>query len=155
MRLKLKRNYNFNEHRDSLKAPRGAEKEQPQSDQKTDIAGMSKILRPAVGGGDEPKALSHQPSSVADMLSAQVMQTGEKNDRQQQAIDSTELLVTVYAELVRPRLVRKGTLELTMTHLNFYENRTNKHNGGYKDLKVPLEMIREVHLRRYLLRRSA
>ncbi len=52
--------------------------------------------------------------------------------------------MTLYAELVRPRVVRKGRLELSMTHLSFYEDRSKKRDGRYKDLKVPLENVREV-----------
>ncbi len=54
--------------------------------------------------------------------------------------------MTLYAELVRPRVVRKGRLELSMTHLSFYEDRSKKRrcDGRYKDLKVPLDNVREV-----------
>lgn len=70
----------------------------------------------------------------------------------------------MYAELVTPAAVRPGRLELTNTHLLFFEERPEnqpppKHVGregkGLKEMKVPLTQIREVHLRRYMLCRSA
>uniref|UniRef100_A0AAY4EZ61 Neurobeachin like 1 n=1 Tax=Denticeps clupeoides TaxID=299321 RepID=A0AAY4EZ61_9TELE len=58
-------------------------------------------------------------------------------------------------ELVTVVAVYPGRLELTTQHIYFYDNSTEKEEGVGQDFKWPLSQIREVHLRRYNLRRSA
>ncbi|XP_077472025.1 neurobeachin-like protein 1 isoform X2 [Stigmatopora argus] len=48
-----------------------------------------------------------------------------------------------------------GRLELTTQHIYFYDSSQEKDEGLGHDFKWPLSQIREVHLRRYNLRRSA
>ncbi|KAG7265442.1 hypothetical protein CRUP_002251 [Coryphaenoides rupestris] len=58
-------------------------------------------------------------------------------------------------ELVTVVEVVPGRLELTTQHIYFYDGSQDKEEGVGHDFKWPLSQIREVHLRRYNLRRSA
>uniref|UniRef100_A0A3Q4H998 Neurobeachin-like 1 n=1 Tax=Neolamprologus brichardi TaxID=32507 RepID=A0A3Q4H998_NEOBR len=58
-------------------------------------------------------------------------------------------------ELVTIVDVVPGRLELTTQHIYFYDSSQEKEEGVGHDFKWPLSQIREVHLRRYNLRRSA
>ncbi|ETE56841.1 Neurobeachin-like protein 1, partial [Ophiophagus hannah] len=48
-----------------------------------------------------------------------------------------------------------GRLEVTTQHIYFYDGSIEKEEGTGFDFKWPLSQIREIHLRRYNLRRSA
>ncbi|XP_071791552.1 neurobeachin-like protein 1 [Asterias amurensis] len=48
-----------------------------------------------------------------------------------------------------------GKLEVTTTHVYFYDSSPEKEEGSGQDFKWSLSHLREVHLRRYNLRRSA
>ncbi|XP_046887347.1 neurobeachin-like protein 1 [Hypomesus transpacificus] len=58
-------------------------------------------------------------------------------------------------ELVTVVDVIPGRLELTTQHIYFYDSSQEKEEGVGHDFKWPLSQIREIHLRRYNLRRSA
>ncbi|XP_075685908.1 neurobeachin-like protein 1 isoform X3 [Rhinoderma darwinii] len=58
-------------------------------------------------------------------------------------------------ELITPMDVISGRLEVTTQHIYFYDGSTEKEEGVGYDFKWLLSQIREIHLRRYNLRRSA
>ncbi|CAG0879480.1 unnamed protein product [Darwinula stevensoni] len=51
--------------------------------------------------------------------------------------------------------VVKGRLEVTTTHIAFHDNAPFREDLSRMDFKCPLGLLREIHLRRYNLRRSA
>ncbi|KAM9305247.1 neurobeachin-like protein 1 [Gastrophryne carolinensis] len=58
-------------------------------------------------------------------------------------------------ELITVMDVISGRLEITTQHMYFYDGSTEKEEGVGYDFKWLLSQIREIHLRRYNLRRSA
>ncbi|XP_053554652.1 neurobeachin-like protein 1 isoform X2 [Bombina bombina] len=58
-------------------------------------------------------------------------------------------------ELITVMDVISGCLEVTTQHIYFHDGSTEKEEGVGFDFKWPLSQIREIHLRRYNLRRSA
>jgi len=66
-----------------------------------------------------------------------------------------KLVLTEDCELVTATEVITGRLDVTTTHLYFFDCTLNRENGEMKDVKCPLDELREIHFRRYNLRRSA
>uniref|UniRef100_A0A665TZS6 Neurobeachin-like protein 2 n=1 Tax=Echeneis naucrates TaxID=173247 RepID=A0A665TZS6_ECHNA len=143
MRLKLVRNYNFDYHREAsaLRDNLGVHQQRvnPQcllleavkqvkvSDLEDDILELPE---------DDPAAASNQ---------AEAEEAGQKE----------KLVLLEDCELVTVVDVVPGRLELTTQHIYFYDSSQEKEEGVGHDFKWPLSQIREVHLRRYNLRRSA
>ncbi|XP_063733785.1 neurobeachin-like protein 1 isoform X2 [Eleginops maclovinus] len=143
MRLKLVRNYNFDPHREAsaLRDNLGvhqqrvnpesllleAVKQVKVSDLEDDILDLPE---------DDPAAASNQ---------VEVEEAGQKE----------KLVLWEDCELVTVVDVVPGRLELTTQHIYFYDSSQEKEEGVGHDFKWPLSQIREVHLRRYNLRRSA
>ncbi|XP_076450797.1 neurobeachin-like protein 1 [Babylonia areolata] len=65
-----------------------------------------------------------------------------------------KLVISEDVELVTLVDVIKGRLEVTTTHIYFFDCSSNKEEGG-EDFKWSLTQLREIHFRRYNLRRSA
>uniref|UniRef100_A0A3P8TJP3 Neurobeachin-like protein 2 n=1 Tax=Amphiprion percula TaxID=161767 RepID=A0A3P8TJP3_AMPPE len=139
MRLKLVRNYNFDPHREAsaLRDNLGelhaepllleAVKQVKVSDLEDDILELPE---------DDPAAANNQ---------VEAEEAGQKE----------KLVLWEDCELVTVVDVVPGRLELTTQHIYFYDSSQEKEEGVGHDFKWPLSQIREVHLRRYNLRRSA
>ncbi|XP_041835153.1 neurobeachin-like protein 1 isoform X2 [Melanotaenia boesemani] len=143
MRLKLVRNYIFDMHREAsaLRDNLGvhqqrvnpesllleAVKQVKVSDLEDDILELPE---------DDPAAANNQ---------AEAEEAGQKE----------KLVLLEDCELVTVVDVVPGRLELTTQHIYFYDSSQEKEEGVGHDFKWPLSQIREVHLRRYNLRRSA
>uniref|UniRef100_A0A3Q3QH30 Neurobeachin-like protein 2 n=1 Tax=Monopterus albus TaxID=43700 RepID=A0A3Q3QH30_MONAL len=143
MRLKLVRNYNFDPHREAsaLRDNLGvhqqhvnpesllleAVKQVKVSDLEDDILELPE---------DDPAAANNQ---------VEVEEAGQKE----------KLVLWEDCELVTVVDIVPGRLELTTQHIYFYDSSQEKEEGVGHDFKWPLSQIREVHLRRYNLRRSA
>ncbi|XP_069377494.1 neurobeachin-like protein 1 isoform X2 [Paralichthys olivaceus] len=143
MRLKLVRSYNFDSHREAsaLRDNLGvhhqrvnpesllleAVKQVKVSDLEDDILELPE---------DDPAAANNQ---------AEAEEAGQKE----------KLVLWEDCELVTVVDVVPGRLELTTQHIYFYDNSQEKEEGVGHDFKWPLSQIREVHLRRFNLRRSA
>uniref|UniRef100_A0A8C4NXM4 Neurobeachin-like protein 2 n=1 Tax=Dicentrarchus labrax TaxID=13489 RepID=A0A8C4NXM4_DICLA len=141
MRLKLVRNYNFEPHREAsaLRDNLGkttlplysllllAVKQVKVSDLEDDILELPE---------DDPAAANNQ------------VETEEASQKE-------KLVLWEDCELVTVVDVVPGRLELTTQHIYFYDSSQEKEEGVGHDFKWPLSQIREVHLRRYNLRRSA
>ncbi|XP_025103761.1 neurobeachin-like protein 1 isoform X2 [Pomacea canaliculata] len=65
-----------------------------------------------------------------------------------------KLVISEDVELVTLVNIIKGRLEVTSTHVYFFDCSLNKEEGG-EDFKWALSQLREIHFRRYNLRRSA
>uniref|UniRef100_A0A8C5EJR6 Neurobeachin-like protein 2 n=1 Tax=Gouania willdenowi TaxID=441366 RepID=A0A8C5EJR6_GOUWI len=141
MRLKLVPNYNYDPHteasaqRDNMGSPRSSEpiplavaKEAKVSDMEDDQL------------GDE------------DLVFLDNKGEGEEESQKEKLVLSEDCeLITIVA-------VVPGRLEVTTHHLYFYDGNSEKEEteeGIGFDFKRPLSQLREVHLRRYNLRRSA
>ncbi|CAL8289347.1 unnamed protein product [Lota lota] len=146
MRLKLVRNYNFDPHheasalRDNLGVQQQrvnaesllleAVKQVKVSDLEDDILDLPEE-DPAAGNSQQAEA-----------------EAEEAGQKEKQVLGEDCELVTVVD-------VVPGRLELTTQHIYFYDGSQDKEEGVGHDFKWPLSLIREVHLRRYNLRRSA
>eukprot|EP00727_Mastigamoeba_balamuthi_P007099 m51a1_g3009 putative beach domain-containing protein (2301) ;mRNA; r:833752-844561 len=139
MRLKKKRNYNFDKHEGCA------------------------VVYGAAPPPEGAQALPSIPLVEGKAPLAELdMEDWHKEEHDAAAEETTTLrtLLTVDCQWVRPVIVRKGTLEITLQYIFFREDRNQKPKGATesytpKDRKWAIADIREVHLRRYLLRRSA
>uniref|UniRef100_A0AAY4EYE6 Neurobeachin-like protein 2 n=1 Tax=Denticeps clupeoides TaxID=299321 RepID=A0AAY4EYE6_9TELE len=142
MRLKLVRNYNFDLHCEAS-ALRDNFGKMPH----VTIATLQPVFTRAVSfittfliSAHICHQCDHPNSVLADPEDA-----GQKE----------KMVLLEDCELVTVVAVYPGRLELTTQHIYFYDNSTEKEEGVGQDFKWPLSQIREVHLRRYNLRRSA
>uniref|UniRef100_A0A8C1J330 Neurobeachin-like protein 2 n=1 Tax=Cyprinus carpio TaxID=7962 RepID=A0A8C1J330_CYPCA len=131
MRLKLVRNYNFDPHKEASALRDNLGKTYTRNlDLEDDILELL----------EEDPASANQADSE---------EAGQKE----------KLVISEDCELVTVVDVYPGRLELTTQHIYFYDSSAEKEEGEEKcvgqDFKWPLSQIREIHLRRYNLRRSA
>uniref|UniRef100_A0A672QFN9 Neurobeachin-like protein 2 n=1 Tax=Sinocyclocheilus grahami TaxID=75366 RepID=A0A672QFN9_SINGR len=126
MRLKLVRNYNFDPHREAS------------------------ALRDNLGKIYTLKNEAVKQVKVSD-LEDDILELLEEDPAGQKE----KLVISEDCELVTVVDVYPGRLELTTQHIYFYDSSTEKEEGVGQDFKWPLSQIREIHLRRYNLRRSA
>jgi len=66
-----------------------------------------------------------------------------------------KLVLQEECELVTVMEVVKGQLEVTTTHMHFFDHTPSRESGDTQDFKWQLAELREIHFRRYNLRRSA
>lgn len=66
-----------------------------------------------------------------------------------------KLVLQEECELVTVMDVVKGQLEVTTTHMYFFDHTPSQTAGETQDFKWKLAELREIHFRRYNLRRSA
>ncbi|KAM9352743.1 neurobeachin-like protein 2 [Symphorus nematophorus] len=143
MRLKLVPNYNYDPHSEA-------------SAQRDNM------------GADSPRSSEPLPLAVAKEAKVSDMeddQLGEEDvvflDDKVEAEDESQkekLVLSEDCELITIVAVVPGRLEVTTHHLYFYDGSSEKEEteeGIGFDFKRPLSQLREVHLRRYNLRRSA
>nr|XP_046254941.1 neurobeachin-like protein 2 isoform X3 [Scatophagus argus] len=143
MRLKLVPNYNYDAHIEA-------------SAQRDNM------------GADSPRSSEPLPLAVAKQAKVSDMeddQLGEEDvvflDDKVEGEDESQkekLVLSEDCELITIMAVVPGRLEVTTHHLYFYDGSSDKEEteeGIGFDFKRPLSQLREVHLRRYNLRRSA
>uniref|UniRef100_A0A8P4K618 Neurobeachin-like protein 2 n=1 Tax=Dicentrarchus labrax TaxID=13489 RepID=A0A8P4K618_DICLA len=143
MRLKLVPNHNYDPHGDA-------------SAQRDNM------------GADSPRSSEPLPLAVAKEAKVSDMeddQLGEEDvvflDDKVEGEDESQkekLVLSEDCELITIVAVVPGRLEVTTHHLYFYDGSSEKEEteeGIGFDFKRPLSQLREVHLRRYNLRRSA
>ncbi|XP_071822216.1 neurobeachin-like protein 1 isoform X2 [Apostichopus japonicus] len=134
MRLKLTQNYNFDDHRDaSIGGPVSPGPEEPE----LPTPGPEAIVRELQNGEDE------------DWVAA------ELSDQEQAANIRVKMVISEECDLITLVDVIQGRLEVTSTHVYFYDNNADHDEGSGQDFKWSLSHLREVHLRRYNLRKSA
>ncbi|NXO23623.1 NBEL2 protein, partial [Cisticola juncidis] len=144
MRLKLVPNLNFDQHleasalRDNLGADHLQNPAEPLPLAMAKEAKVSEL---------EDDQLAEEDLPVLDNQA----EPKEQNQRE-------KLVVSEDCELITTVAVVPGRLEVTTQHVYFYDGSSEKEETeggiGY-DFKRPLSHLREVHLRRYNLRRSA
>ncbi|XP_029462161.1 neurobeachin-like protein 1 isoform X2 [Rhinatrema bivittatum] len=143
MRLKLVQNYNFDSHLDAsaLRDNIGVQQSEPSSESLLlEVVKQVKVSDVEDDGFEVPE---DDPAASANM--------NEKEEPSQKE----KLVLSEDCELITIMDVISGRLEITTQHIYFYDGSIEKEEGVGFDFKWSLSQIREVHLRRYNLRRSA
>uniref|UniRef100_A0A667HB29 Neurobeachin like 1 n=1 Tax=Lynx canadensis TaxID=61383 RepID=A0A667HB29_LYNCA len=143
MRLKLVPNYNFRTHEDAsaLRDNLGIQHSQPSSDSLL----LEVVKQVKVSNMEEDKL-----DLPEEDITARV-NIDEKEEQDQKE----KLVLSEDCELITIIDVIPGRLEITTQHIYFYDCSIEKEDGVGFDFKWPHSQIREIHLRRYNLRRSA
>ncbi|CAM5094801.1 unnamed protein product [Eretmochelys imbricata] len=144
MRLKLVPNYNFDRHVEASAL--------------RDNLGADHSLSPA-----EPLPLAVAKEAKVselgdDQLAEEDLEFLDNQAEPKEQSQREKLVISEDCELITIVAVIQGRLEVTTQHIYFYDCSSEKEETeegiGY-DFKRPLSQLREVHLRRYNLRRSA
>ncbi|KAG2459437.1 NBEL1 protein, partial [Polypterus senegalus] len=142
MRLKLVPNYSFDPHVDAsaLRDNLGVQHSQPSNE--------SLLLEAA-----KQVKVSGLEDDMLDLPEEELApgSTNEDGDQNQKE----KLVITEDCELITVMDIIPGRLEVTTQHIYFFDGSIEKEEGVGYDFKWPLSQIREMHLRRYNLRRSA
>uniref|UniRef100_A0A4W3HXN9 Neurobeachin-like protein 2 n=1 Tax=Callorhinchus milii TaxID=7868 RepID=A0A4W3HXN9_CALMI len=141
MRLKLIQNYNFDPHSDAsaLRDNLGVQHTVPTNDT---------LLLEAV---KQVKVSDLQDDRLADEDLSVLSNMNEKEEPSQKE----KLVISEDCELITIMDVVAGRLDVTTQHIYFFDASVEKEEGVGYDFKWPLSQLREIHLRRYNLRRSA
>uniref|UniRef100_A0A663LWV9 Neurobeachin-like protein 2 n=1 Tax=Athene cunicularia TaxID=194338 RepID=A0A663LWV9_ATHCN len=140
MRLKLVQNYNFNAHQDA-------------SDLRDNLGKVpsSESLLLEVVKQVKVSDLEDDVLELPEEDTAWYFSRDEKDEQSQKE----KLILSEDCELVTVIDVIPGRLEITTQHIYFFDGSIEKEEGVGFDFKWHLSQIREIHLRRYNLRRSA
>ncbi|XP_037393024.1 neurobeachin-like protein 2 isoform X1 [Pygocentrus nattereri] len=144
MRLKLVPNYNFNSHSEASALRDNMGAESPRSSEPLPLA----VAKEAKVSDMEDDQLEEEDLMYID---SQVEEGEEESQKEKLVLSEDCELITIVA-------VVPGRLEVTTHHIYFYDGSSEKEEteeGIGFDFKRPLYQLREVHLRRYNLRRSA
>ncbi|XP_059607349.1 neurobeachin-like protein 1 [Phlebotomus argentipes] len=76
-------------------------------------------------------------------------------ESQAQEVDKEKIIVSYECELIALMSRVKGKLELSATSVAFVDQSSQQQQDMKHDFKFPLALLREIHLRKYNLRRSA
>ncbi|XP_008283899.1 neurobeachin-like protein 2 isoform X4 [Stegastes partitus] len=143
MRLKLVPNYNYDPHSEASALRDNMGAESPRSSEPIPLA----VAKEAKVSDMEDDQLGEE-----DLVFLDNKVEGEDENQKEKLVLSEDCeLITIVA-------VVAGRLEVTTHHLYFYDGSSEKEEteeGIGFDFKRPLSQLREVHLRRYNLRRSA
>uniref|UniRef100_A0A3P8SL52 Neurobeachin-like protein 2 n=1 Tax=Amphiprion percula TaxID=161767 RepID=A0A3P8SL52_AMPPE len=143
MRLKLVPNYNYDPHSEASALRDNMGAESPRSSEPIPLA----VAKEAKVSDMEDDQLGEE-----DLVFLDNKVEGEDESQKEKLVLSEDCeLITIVA-------VVPGRLEVTTHHLYFYDGSGEKEEteeGIGFDFKRPLSQLREVHLRRYNLRRSA
>uniref|UniRef100_A0A8D1WCJ0 Neurobeachin like 1 n=1 Tax=Sus scrofa TaxID=9823 RepID=A0A8D1WCJ0_PIG len=143
MRLKLVPNYNFKTHDEAsaLRDNLGIQHSQPSSDSLL----LEVVKQVKVSDMDEDKL----------DLPEEEITTRVNIDEKEEQDQKEKLVLSEDCELITIIDVIPGRLEITTQHIYFYDGSIEKEDGVGFDFKWPHSQVREIHLRRYNLRRSA
>ncbi|XP_019409295.1 PREDICTED: neurobeachin-like protein 1 isoform X2 [Crocodylus porosus] len=142
MRLKLVQNYSFNSHQEAsaLRDNLGVHQTQPASES---------LLLEVV----KQVKVSDMEDDVLELPEDDTAASVNKDEKEEQS-QKEKLVLSEDCELVTVIDLIPGRLEVTTQHIYFFDGSIEKEGVGY-DFKWALSQIREIHLRRYNLRRSA
>ncbi|XP_073782068.1 neurobeachin-like protein 2 isoform X4 [Danio rerio] len=144
MRLKLVPNYSFDSHSDASALRDNMGADSPRSS--TEPLPLAVAREAKVSDMDDDKLEDE------DIVFLEEAEEAEEESQKEKLVLSEDCeLITIVA-------VVPGRLEVTTHHLYFYDGSSEKEEteeGIGFDFKRPLSQLREVHLRRYNLRRSA
>ncbi|XP_076009798.1 neurobeachin-like protein 2 isoform X2 [Genypterus blacodes] len=142
MRLKLVPNYNYDAHSEASASRDNMGADSPRS---------SEPLPLAVAKEAKVSDMKDDQLGDEDLLLDNKAEGEDENQKEKLVLSEDCELITIVA-------VVPGRLEVTTHHLYFYDGNSEKEEteeGIGFDFKRPLSQLREVHLRRYNLRRSA
>uniref|UniRef100_A0A673H1L5 Neurobeachin-like protein 2 n=1 Tax=Sinocyclocheilus rhinocerous TaxID=307959 RepID=A0A673H1L5_9TELE len=139
MRLKLVRNYNFDPHKEASAL--------------RDNLGKTCHLQSFMNHAVKQVKVSDLEDDILELLEEDPASANQADC--EEAGQKEKLVISEDCELVTVVDVYPGRLELTTQHIYFYDSSAEKEEGVGQDFKWPLSQIREIHLRRYNLRRSA
>ncbi|XP_072337816.1 neurobeachin-like protein 1 isoform X1 [Scyliorhinus torazame] len=141
MRFKLVQDYSFDPHTDAsaLRDNLGVQQTAPSNDS---------LLLQAV---KQAKVSDLEDDRLADEDLSVLSNINEKEEQNQKE----KLVISEDCDLITIMDVVSGRLEVTTQHINFFDGSVDKEEGVGHDFKWPLSQLREIHLRRYNLRRSA
>uniref|UniRef100_A0A803YQR5 Neurobeachin-like protein 2 n=1 Tax=Meleagris gallopavo TaxID=9103 RepID=A0A803YQR5_MELGA len=142
MRLKLVQNYNFNSHQDA-------------SDLRDNLGNVTQpssesLLLEVV----KQVKVSDLEDDVLELPEEDTAASSNMDEKDEQS-QKEKLILSENCELITIIDVIPGRLEVTTQHLYFFDGSIEKEEGVGFDFKWHLSQIREIHLRRYNLRRSA
>ncbi|XP_076826894.1 neurobeachin-like protein 2 isoform X2 [Brachyhypopomus gauderio] len=145
MRLKLVPNYNFSQHSEASALRDNMGADSPRSTTESIPLAVAK----------EAKVSDMEDDQLEDedllYINSQVEEGEEESQKE-------KLVLSEDCELITTVAVIPGRLEVTTHHIYFYDGSSEKdetEEGIGFDFKRPLGQLREVHLRRFNLRRSA
>ncbi|XP_060137891.1 neurobeachin-like protein 1 [Zootoca vivipara] len=143
MRLKLVQNYNFNSHQEAsaLRDNLGVQQAPPSSEA---------LLLEAV----KQVKVNDMEDDILELPDEDPAANTSMDEKEEQS-QKEKLVFSEDCELITVINVIPGRLEVTTQHIYFYDGSIEKEEGIGFDFKWPLSQIREIHLRRYNLRRSA
>ncbi|XP_028924584.1 neurobeachin-like protein 1 isoform X1 [Ornithorhynchus anatinus] len=143
MRLKLVQNYNFNTHQEAsdLRDNLGVQQSQLSSESL-----LLEVVKQVKVNDVEEDQLDLPEEDMTARANAD-----EKDEESQKE----KLILSEDCELITFIDVIPGRLEVTTQHIYFHDSSIEKEDGIGFDFKWPLPQVREIHLRRYNLRRSA
>uniref|UniRef100_A0A8D2LCF9 Neurobeachin-like protein 2 n=1 Tax=Varanus komodoensis TaxID=61221 RepID=A0A8D2LCF9_VARKO len=146
MRLKLVQNYNFNSHQEA-------------SALRDNLGEIYGLFAPPSSEALLLEAVKQvKVSDVEDdvlELPEEEPAAGANMDEKEEQSQKEKLVLSEDCELITIMNIIPGRLELTTQHIYFYDGSLEKEEGIGFDFKWALSQIREIHLRRYNLRRSA
>ncbi|KAF7243753.1 Neurobeachin-like protein 1 [Varanus komodoensis] len=134
MRLKLVQNYNFNSHQEARV------QQAPPSSEALLLEAVKQVKVSDVED-DVLELPEEEPAAGANM------------DEKEEQSQKEKLVLSEDCELITIMNIIPGRLELTTQHIYFYDGSLEKEEGIGFDFKWALSQIREIHLRRYNLRR--
>uniref|UniRef100_A0A672TUV8 Neurobeachin-like protein 2 n=1 Tax=Strigops habroptila TaxID=2489341 RepID=A0A672TUV8_STRHB len=140
MRLKLVQNYNFNSHQDASDL----------RDNLGKVPSSESLLLEVV----KQVKVSDLEDDVLELPEEDTAASSNLDDKDEQS-QKEKLILSEDCELITVIDVIPGRLEITTQHIYFFDGSFEKEEGVGFDFKWHLSQIREIHLRRYNLRRSA
>uniref|UniRef100_A0A670XZA6 Neurobeachin like 1 n=1 Tax=Pseudonaja textilis TaxID=8673 RepID=A0A670XZA6_PSETE len=140
MRLKLVQNYNFNSHQEAS-ALRDNLGEMPPSREALLLEAVKQVK------------VSDMEDDILELPDEDPTSSTNTDEKEEQG-QKEKLVLSEDCELITIMNIICGRLEVTTQHIYFYDGSIEKEGIGF-DFKWPLSQIREIHLRRYNLRRSA
>ncbi|XP_074857149.1 neurobeachin-like protein 1 isoform X3 [Carettochelys insculpta] len=143
MRLKLVQNYNFNSHQEASDLRDNLGMHQTQLSSESLLLEVVKQVK-----------VNDMEDDILELPEEDTTASASKDEKEEQG-QKEKLVLSEECELITIIDVISGRLEVTTQHICFYDGSIEKEEGVGFDFKWPLSQIREIHLRRYNLRRSA
>lgn len=143
MRLKLIPNYNFKPHDEAsaLRDNLGIQPSQPSNDSLL----LEVVKQVKVSDMEEDKL----DLPEEDLAARTNIDEKEEQDQKEKLVLSEDCELITIIDII------PGRLEVTTQHIYFHDGSFEKEDGVGFDFKWPHSQVREIHLRRYNLRRSA
>uniref|UniRef100_A0A670XQ79 Neurobeachin like 1 n=1 Tax=Pseudonaja textilis TaxID=8673 RepID=A0A670XQ79_PSETE len=141
MRLKLVQNYNFNSHQEASALRDNLGEAMPPSREALLLEAVKQVK------------VSDMEDDILELPDEDPTSSTNTDEKEEQG-QKEKLVLSEDCELITIMNIICGRLEVTTQHIYFYDGSIEKEGIGF-DFKWPLSQIREIHLRRYNLRRSA